>query len=357
MTKNNLFNRKNKEQLNQLLESEKSDRTICSFYRYINIANLNEIRNQLYTKLMNINVLGRIYIAKEGINAQVSVPITNWDNFVNIIESFSEFKSIHIKSAVIHSKSSFIKLIVKVKNKIVADGLNDDSFIPSKVGTYLSAADFNRAIDDPDSIVVDVRNYYESEIGHFNDAICPDVETFQDLLPLVKEMLKGKEKNKLLLYCTGGIRCEKASAYLKHHDFKDVNQLHGGIISYAHQVKEENLECKFKGKNFVFDCRMGENITDDIISNCHQCENPANRHTNCNNQACHILFIQCSNCDKIFNGCCSTDCSDIASLPIDEQKILRKNLSISAPLRQFQKSTKPRLKDLINIRSKSLLNN
>ena len=354
MIKNKLSNRKNKYQLIHSLDKEQFERTTCSFYRYIKINDLINIRNQLYTKLIELHCLGRIYIAREGINAQVSVPMPNWDAFIYILDSFIEFNNMHIKPAVTHSKYSFIKLIVKVKKQIVADGLDDNLLVPLETENYLSAAEFNEAMDDPKSIVVDMRNYYESEVGHFNDAICPDADTFKDILPLVKKIFNVK--NKLLLYCTGGIRCEKASAYLKSHNFEDVYQLEGGIISYFHQVKEKNLECKFKGKNFVFDARMGENITDDIISKCHQCEAPSNRHTNCNNQACHILFIQCEECDICFNNCCSKECSEIAAKPLDEQKILRKEPAIAAPLRKYQNGTKPRLQDVINKRSKEQLN-
>ena len=354
MLKNNLFNRKNKYQLIHSLDKEQFERTTCSFYRYIKIDDLINIRNQLYTKLIELHCLGRIYIAREGINAQVSVPTPNWDAFIEILDSFTDFNNMHIKPAVAHSKYSFIKLIVKVKKQIVADGLDDNLLVPLAAENYLSATEFNEAMDDPKSIVVDMRNYYESEVGHFNDAICPDADTFKDILPLVKKIFNAK--NKLLLYCTGGIRCEKASAYLKSHNFEDVYQLEGGIISYFHQVKEKNLECKFKGKNFVFDARMGENITDDIISKCHQCEAPSNRHTNCNNQACHILFIQCEKCDISFNNCCSKECSEIAAKPLEEQKILRKEPTKAAPLRKFQNGTKPRLQDLINQRSKEQLN-
>jgi len=356
MQKNNLLNRKNKQQLLKDLDLEKFERKICSFYRYITINNVNDIRNQLYSIFSELNVLGRIYIAKEGINAQVSIPNPNWRKFINAIEFFTEFKNMQIKPAVFHSKYSFIKLIVRVKDKIVADGFDDDLNILSSIGTYLSAAEFNEAMNDPNSIVVDMRNYYESEVGHFNNAICPDAETFKDLLPLVKKMLNEKKKNKLLLYCTGGIRCEKASAYLMNHDFEDVNQLQGGIISYNQQVKEENLECKFKGKNFVFDSRMGEIITEDIISNCHQCDSPSNRHTNCKNQACHILFIQCEQCDVMFHNCCSKECSIIAALSMNEQRELRKQPLKAAPLRKYQKGTKPRLQELIKKRAKAQLN-
>ena len=356
MIKNNLLNRSNKEQLVHALDSEQFERTTCSFYRYTKINNLINIRNQLYSRLIEINILGRIYIASEGINAQLSVPASKWHEFVDILDSFSELNKIQIKPAVIHSKYSFLKLIVRVKKKIVADGLNNDLIISQDDATYLSAAEFNEAMDDPNSIVVDMRNYYESEVGHFDDAICPDAATFKELLPIVKKMLTSKKRNKLLLYCTGGIRCEKASAYLKYHDFEDVNQLQGGIISYTHQVKEANLECKFKGRNYVFDSRMSENITDDIISKCHQCDRPSNRHTNCNNLACHILFIQCEQCDVNFNHCCSKECTEISAKPLDEQRVLRKEPSKAAPLRKYDTGPKPRLKDLINKRSKEQLN-
>ena len=356
MLKNNLFNRRNKEQLMHSLDTEQYKRTTYSFYRYIKIVDLSYIRNQLYARLIEINILGRIYIAHEGINAQVSVPTPKWDEFIVILESFTEFKKMNIKRAVLNSKYSFIKLIVRVKNKIVADGLNDELLIASEGESYLSAAEFNEAMEEPNSIVVDMRNYYESEVGHFNDAICPDASTFKETLPMVKDMLRNKKKNKILLYCTGGIRCEKASAYLKYHNFEDVNQLKGGIISYTHQINEENLECKFKGKNFVFDSRMGEKITDDIISECHQCEAPSNRHTNCSNQACHILFIQCEQCNDNYKNCCSDECSQIAALPLDKQRTLRKEPSKAAPLRKYQKGTKPRLKDLIKKRAKDHLN-
>ena len=325
MLKNNLFNRKNKYQLIHSLDKEQFERITCSFYRYIKIDDLINIRNQLYTKLIELHCLGRIYIAKEGINAQVSVPTPNWDAFIYILDSFTEFNNMHIKPAVTHSKYSFIKLIVRVKKKIVADGLTDDLIISQDDATYLSAAEFNEAMDDPNSIVVDIRNYYESEVGHFDDAICPDAATFKELLPIVKEMLNNKKRNKLLLYCTGGIRCEKTSAYLKHHGFKNVSQLHGGIIDYVRQLdKDKSLENKFEGKNFVFDERRGERITDDVISSCHQCGEPFDTHVNCRNVNCNLLFLQCDSCKKKYENCCSVDCIEITNLSAEKQKELRK---------------------------------
>ena len=126
------------------------------------------------------------------------------------------------------------------------------------------------------------------------------------------------------MYCTGGIRCEKASAYFKHQGFKNVYQLEGGIIEYTRQVKAEGLESKFIGKNFVFDHRLGERITDDIIANCHQCGKPCDTHVNCANEGCHLLFIQCDECHEAMHGCCSNECLEIIQLPIEEQRRLRK---------------------------------
>ena len=349
MTQRKLFNRKNKKQLIEKLSCENFNRTTCSFYRYVKIKNPQKIRDLLYEEWINLNILGRAYLAKEGINAQINVPEQNWDIFVETLNNHSEFSKIFIKPAVEDSNQSFIKLIIKVKDKIVADGLDDATFDSSNVGNLLSAEEFNLAMEDENSVLVDMRNYYESEVGHFKDAICPDVDTFKDSLPIVKDQLTGKKNHKILLYCTGGIRCEKASAYLKHHNFKDVNQLNGGIIEYSHQVKKKNLDSKFIGKNFVFDYRMSEEITPDIISNCHQCDSPSNRHNNCENQACHILFIQCEKCAENLENCCSKECAEVANLPMESQRKLRKTPEKAAPLKQFQTRIKPKLKELIRI--------
>tara|TARA_Y100000588_G_C14199594_1_gene901856 strand:+ start:554 stop:1627 length:1074 start_codon:yes stop_codon:yes gene_type:complete len=353
MAQNNLFNRKNKNQLIQEYQEETFNRKTCSFYRYVKIANPQTLRNVLYKEWLDLNVLGRVYLATEGINAQISVPEPNWKKFIINLEVHQELLNMHLKIAVKESEHSFLKLIIRIKNKIVADGIDDETFDSSNVGTHLNAEQFNTAMEDSNTVVVDMRNYYESEVGHFDNAICPDVDTFKDALPYVKDQLTGKEDHKILLYCTGGIRCEKASAYLKHHNFRDVNQLNGGIIEYSHQIKKMKSKSKFIGKNFVFDYRMSEAITDDIISNCHQCDAPSSRHTNCENQACHILFIQCQQCSEKFENCCSEDCNEINQLSINEQRLLRKDPSKAAPLKQFQERVKPKLKDLMQAREET----
>lgn len=320
-----LYNRLSAEERAKLIDEAGQDRLTLSFYTYAHIANPQQFRDELFIRWNQLDVLGRIYVAHEGINAQLSVPAPNFQAFKEFIDSYPFMNGIRLNIAVEHDNKSFLKLKVKVREKIVADGLNDDTFDPTAIGTHLKAKDFNRMMEDPNTIVIDMRNHYESEIGHFEGAITPDVDTFRDSLPIIDQMLEEHKDNKnLLMYCTGGVRCEKASAYFKHRGFKNVYQLEGGIIEYTRQIKAEGLASKFIGKNFVFDNRMGERITDDVIATCHQCGKPCDDHTNCRNEACHLLFIQCSECAAKMEGCCSDACREVIALPEEEQKLLRK---------------------------------
>lgn len=342
-----LYNRVNKKELKRKLQEEAFKRITVSFYRYVIIENPNEFRDRLFKEWAVFNAFGRIYLAKEGVNAQMSVPESNWDAFVQNLYSYKEFKDVPFKIAIEDDGKSFYKLAIKVREKIVADGLDDGSFDVTNVGKHLTAKEFNEAIENPDSVVVDMRNHYESEIGHFEKAICPDVDTFREELPSVLDALKDKKDKKILLYCTGGIRCEKASAYLKHHGFEDVNQLYGGIIEYARQIKQEGLSSKFRGKNFVFDERLGERISDEVISQCHQCETPCDEHTNCANDDCHLLFIQCPACKEKMQNCCTPECMNIAALPENEQRKMRKGRKKEDCLSVYKSRLRPNLKDII----------
>ncbi|HEY1039839.1 MAG TPA: rhodanese-related sulfurtransferase [Bacteroidia bacterium] len=344
-----LINRVNKDVLKQRLQEETFNRITLSFYRYVKLTNPQETRDALYKMWVGLDCFGRIYLAEEGINAQMNVPEHNWDEFVKQLYAFEVFNNIPFKIAVDGNGKSFYKLVVKVRDRIVADGINDPTFDPSNTGKYLNAKEFNAAIEDPNTIVVDMRNHYESEVGRFEGAFCPDADTFREELPQVIEHLKGKEDKKILMYCTGGIRCEKASAYFKHKGFTDVNHLQGGIIKYAEEVKEQNLESKFKGVNFVFDERVGERITNDVLSKCHQCEKPCDRHVNCKNDDCHLLFIQCEECEQKMNGCCTPECVTIAALPIEEQRALRKGRIKNGPecLSVYKSRLRPNLAEII----------
>lgn len=322
-----LYNTLSAEERAELIDQAGKQRLTLSFYAYAKIEDPTQFRNDLFIAWNKLDALGRTYVAKEGINAQMSVPAENFEAFRQTLEAYDFMKDIRLNVAVEHDDHSFLKLTVKVRDKIVADGLNDETFDVTNIGVHLKAKEFNEILDDPNTIVVDFRNHYESEIGHFKGAITPDVETFRESLPIIHDKLKGHEEDKnLVMYCTGGIRCEKASAYFKHQGFKNVYQLEGGIINYAKQIKEEGLESKFIGKNFVFDHRLGERITDDIVSQCHQCGKPCDNHTNCENEGCHLLFIQCDDCKAVMENCCSVECREIIHMPLVEQVKLRRGV-------------------------------
>jgi len=318
-----LENRINKEILKQRLSNESFTRKTLSFYRYVNIENPSEFRDDLFRKWTELNCFGRIYVAYEGINAQMSVPEHQLEDFLLQLDSISGLAEMPVKYALVDNGKSFYKLTIKVRPKIVADGLDHGTYDLSKVGKHLSALEFHDLAAKPETVVIDMRNHYESEIGRFENAVCPDADTFKEAIQIVIRDFNDQKDKKILLYCTGGIRCEKASSFLLHNGFSDVSQLYGGIIEYAQQIKHIGLPSRFIGKNFVFDERLGETIDGQIISRCHQCGKPADTHVNCANDDCHLLFIQCSECASAYEKCCSEDCAAIIKLPLQARRELR----------------------------------
>ncbi|SFV28713.1 oxygen-dependent tRNA uridine(34) hydroxylase TrhO [Thermoflavifilum thermophilum] len=298
---------------------------VVSFYRYVPIMNPADFREELLSQFSKWQILGRVYIATEGINAQISVPESYVEDFVAFVRHHPILgEDVLLNWAVDQQGLSFQKLKIKIRPKIVADGIDDPKFLISQKGVYLDAQQFNELTDSPETLVVDMRNHYEYEVGHFERAIEIPADTFREQLPLAVEMLKGQEHRPIVMYCTGGIRCEKASAWLLHHGFREVYHLRGGIIEYVRQVREKGLPNKFHGKNFVFDARMGERITDEIVGRCYLCGRPSDRQVNCRNDACHMLIIQCEDCARAYEGCCSKDCQEVIHLPADQQKLIRR---------------------------------
>ena len=338
MTK--LHNTEDKRILRQRMLADSTPRTTVSFYKYHQIENPQVFRDELFARWNELAVLGRTYIASEGINAQISVPTQHFDAFVQDLFTIDFLNNIRLNTAVDEGKS-FYALKVKLRNKIVADGIEDPNFDPSNTGKYLNAEEWNKQLSDPNTVVVDMRNHYESEVGHFEGAICPDVDTFREELHIVEDILQHDKDKKVLMYCTGGIRCEKASAYMKHKGFENVYHLEGGIIKYARDAKANDLDIKFKGVNFVFDERLAERISDEVIATCHQCGEPFDHHTNCLNLGCHILFIQCNTCKEKYENCCSEECQNITHLSEEEQKELRKKTPVVRNV--YKKGRMPKL--------------
>ena len=341
-----LHNRISNKELKEKLYEENFPRTTISFYQYFTIQDPLVFRDEMYKGLNHLQVFGRIYIATEGINAQISVPTHLFEDFKTYLYSIKGLEGLRLNIAVNDNGKSFWVLRIKHRSKIVADGIEDESFSMDNKGNYVNAVQMNILLNSPETIVIDMRNHYEYEVGHFVNAIEIPSDTFREQLPMAAEMMKEKKDKNIIMYCTGGIRCEKASAYMMHHGFKNVFHLEGGIINYANQIKEVGLESQFKGKNFVFDDRLGEKITEDIISKCHQCGAPCDTHTNCKNDGCHLLFIQCPSCAQTYAGCCTQACTDIVHLPEEKQIELRKGIDKGQQI--FNKS-KQRLRPRLGI--------
>jgi UPF0176 protein len=318
-----LANHLSHEQALAKLALETVPRQTLSFYRYVIIEEPEKLRDELYIAWTELGMLGRVYVSREGINAQISLPKPNVEKFRTLIDASPYFANVPFKYAIEEPTIAFWKLAIKVKRQIVADNLPADTYDITNVGTHLNAVEFHEEMNNG-ALVVDMRNKYESDIGHFDGAVTPSSQTFGEELQEVMNTLADKKDEKILLYCTGGIRCEKASAFFKHNGFKDVNQLYGGIINYKHEIEEKGLESKFIGKNYVFDGRGAEKVTDDVIGKCFNCASPADSYTNCPNDMCHALFIQCVNCATALLGACSDECRAIVALPMDERIKLRK---------------------------------
>ncbi|HVI43813.1 MAG TPA: rhodanese-related sulfurtransferase [Chitinophaga sp.] len=321
-----LHNRVSAVELRKRLALEAFKRVTISFYQYAKIEDPQAFRDQLYEAFFKLEVFGRIYVAHEGINAQISVPEHHYETFRERLYAVPFLNGIRLNIAVDDDGKSFFVLKIKVREKIVADGITDPAFDMANRGKYVDAQAFNELTEDPETVVVDMRNHYEYEVGHFEGAIEVPSDTFRDQLPMAVDMLKDKKDKNIIMYCTGGIRCEKASAYMLHNGFKNVFHLEGGIIEYTNKAKQQGLPVKFKGKNFVFDERLGERISEDIISQCHQCGAPCDTHTNCLNEGCHLLFIQCEACKQQYDGCCSEACQTVNALPEEEKATLRKGV-------------------------------
>lgn len=331
-----LYNRLTQEEALKKLNEELGRRITISFYHYFYIKNPVEFRDEMFRNFSQLKIYGRVYLANEGINAQISLPENNFKAFETYLYTIPELNGLRLNVAVDNDEKSFCILKIKVREKIVADGITDPNFDMSNRGKYLTAEQFNQMVDAQETFILDMRNHYEYEIGHFENALEVPSDTFREQLPKAVELMQDKKDKNIIMYCTGGIRCEKASAWMLHQGFKNVYHLEGGIINYANKIKEQGLENKFKGKNFVFDQRLGEQIGSEIIAKCHQCGTPADTHVNCANSGCHLLFIQCPECQAAFEDCCSDKCQEIIHLPEEEQKTMRKGIFAGAKV--FNKS-------------------
>ena len=270
--------------------------------------------------LKNAELKGRVYISSEGINGTLGGTPQQIAAYKSYLLNLDGFEATEFKTDV-EDSVPFAKLICKVREEIVAIGV--DKLDPKEGGNYLSPADWRKVMESGDDyVMIDVRNNYESRVGHFEGALKPDVENFYDFPGWLEEAEIPKDK-KVLMYCTGGIRCEKFSVLMKKKGWDDVNQLHGGILTYA---KEEGGE-HFKGKCFVFDDRLVVPVNRGDLQPVARCDitgEPADSYINCANMECNKLFVCSEEGAKIMEGCCSEECkSSEYKRPFDPENAFR----------------------------------
>ena len=280
---------------------------VIAFYRFVPIQDpVAEVyRQKKYFKDRDIR--GRIYISEEGINAQMSASNAEAEAYMAWMEADERFAGIHYKLDP-HPEHAFAKMIVKYREQLAALDLKVD---PAYGGEHVSPERWAEMLEDEqDYLLLDVRNDYEWDIGHFDGAIRPETETFRDFTEFTRKLQEGKDpkQTKVMMYCTGGIRCELFSAHMKKEGFDQVYQLDGGIINYGHKMGNKHWE----GKLFVFDDRLAVPISEDehsVIAHCHWCGTAADHPYNCANMDCNNLFISCKDCIEEHQGCCCDGCT------------------------------------------------
>lgn len=282
------------------------DYCILLYYCYTTIEDPEKFREDHHLYCLENDLKGRIIIAGEGINGTISGKKENCEKYMQDLKADPRFADIDFKVEAFE-KHAFQKLHVRVKPEIVHSGL--DHIKPrEKTGKYVEPADFKKLKHDPDVVILDVRSNYEHSLGKFSNAVTLDMENFRDFPQKIEELEKYKDK-KVITYCTGGIKCEKASAYLLEKGFKDVYQLHGGIIKYGIEEGGED----FEGKCYVFDNRIAANVNrvnPKTISRCYVCETPSDRMINCANPVCNNHVAICEECGWEMDGVCTPECKE-----------------------------------------------
>jgi len=277
------------------------------YYCYSRIEDAEQFASNHLQFCKSLNLVGRIIVADEGLNGTVSGTAESCKIYMDTLHADPRFSKIDFKIDDVE-EPSFIKMHCRYKAEIVHSGLRDPGIInpEKKTGIHLEPADFVKMKDDQDVVIVDVRSNYEHSIGRFKNAVTFDIENFRDFPAMINELAQYKDK-KIVTYCTGGIKCEKASALLLHEGFENVYQLHGGIIKYGKEAGGED----FEGKCYVFDNRVAvdvNTVNPVVISTCRNCGAHTTKMINCANPECNEHFTQCDACGEKLDGACSEIC-------------------------------------------------
>lgn len=280
------------------------DYRVLLYYCYSPIEDVATFRDEHHRLCLRLHLLGRIIVAPEGLNGTVSGTVADCEEYMRLVKADPRFAALEFKvePAPAHT---FQKLHVRVKSEIVHVGLPHIKPY-ERTGVHLSPEEFRTLKDQDDVVILDVRSDYEHELGRFKNAVTLDIGNFREFPDKLDELAQYKGK-KILTYCTGGIKCEKASAYLLEQGFENVYQLHGGIIRYGLEAGGED----FEGKCYVFDGRVAvdvNSVNPTLISRCHHCGTTSARMVNCANPHCNAHVPLCETCGDQLAGACSPAC-------------------------------------------------
>ncbi|MSS74461.1 rhodanese-related sulfurtransferase [Candidatus Pacearchaeota archaeon] len=278
---------------------------ILLFYKFVEISDTENLKKIHLDFCNSLGIKGKVLLATEGINGSISGNKEQVEKYKLELKSDARFKDIEFKEE-ISSHHPFDKMVVKIKKEIIKLNKKIDM---GKVGEYIYPEEFIKLIDEnKEVIILDTRNDYESNVGKFKNAITPKIEAFRQFPEFIESFKISKDKP-IVMYCTGGIRCEKASAYMIQQGFTNIKQLHGGIINFCQKFPNTLWE----GSCFVFDKRLTSKINQNssVITNCAHCEILCDLYRNCKNIQCNNLIFLCNLCEKKFHASCSEKCGDI----------------------------------------------
>lgn len=279
------------------------------FYKYVHIQYPKQILKWQTKICQDLGLKGRIILAHEGINGTVAGIPEHVDMYIKLMLEHPLFGGIDFKNT-IGNEPFFPRLRIVIKNEIVHLGINPESLTTEQGGKHLTPHQTHELLKEnpQDLVILDTRNDYEYRIGTFKNAILPDIKHFREFPDYIEKNLESFKNKQVLMFCTGGVRCERATAVLNVKGVaKEVYQIEGGIQRYTEQFPDGY----FRGKNYVFDNRIAVRVNDDILSTCDLCPTPCDDYNNCLNASCNKHHISCQTCRQTYKGTCSKECMEL----------------------------------------------
>ncbi len=303
---------------------------ILLFYKYVDIEDPHTIMRWQKALCSDLGLTGRILIGKEGVNGTIGGSCEATHTYITAMRQHKLFHDVDFKSSP-GCANDFPRLRIVIRHEIVTIGIKPEKLTPKQGGKHITATEAHQLIQkkSKDLVILDTRNNFESAIGTFKDAIKPDIKNFRDFPKYINEHLDKFKDKQVLMFCTGGIRCERATAYLKQKNIAtEVYQIDGGIHRYA----EKYPDGFFRGKNYVFDGRIAVKINNDVLGSCYICKTSCDDYTNCINIKCNLQYIACKTCLQHHNNTCSKSCQQLVEQSLVMKRTIHARTSTKKPV-------------------------